>query len=76
MCQVTLCVNPAHLDDVTPRENLLRGQTLAAANVRKTHCTNGHEFTEENTMWRADGSRRCRSCVKIQNSAAYRAGER
>jgi hypothetical protein len=31
-------------------------------NALKTHCTNGHEFTEANTQVRPNGERRCRAC--------------
>jgi hypothetical protein len=30
--------------------------------IRKTHCVNGHEFTPENTIRRAKGTRQCRVC--------------
>ncbi|HEY4761339.1 MAG TPA: hypothetical protein VIH42_12220 [Thermoguttaceae bacterium] len=34
----------------------------------KTHCKRGHEFTEQNTYMKADGSgRECRKCQKIHN---------
>jgi hypothetical protein len=33
-------------------------------NVGKTHCKRGHEFTEENTYIRFDGSRECRTCTR------------
>jgi hypothetical protein len=52
------CASITHLEPVTQRENLLRAQSFNAA---KTHCRNGHEFTEANTyLWR--GERRCRRC--------------
>lgn len=31
-------------------------------NAVKTECIRGHEFTEENTYRRADGSRACKRC--------------
>lgn len=40
--------------------------------ARKTHCDNGHEFTESNTYRRpSDGHRQCRTC-KADRSRAYR----
>lgn len=62
LCEVTLCVRPSHLEPVTHRVNILRGQSPAAQNARKTHCLKGHEFTAENTYERPDGGRRCRTC--------------
>src|ERR1700685_4802628 len=44
------CVNPHHLEPVTCRENLMRGDTLAARNAAKTVCLRGHPFTVENTQ--------------------------
>ena len=38
LCRNRLCVRPSHLEPVSSRENTLRGRTLAAAEVRKTHC--------------------------------------
>lgn len=48
-CRVRDCWNVKHLEPVTCRENLLRGNTAAALNAAKTHCKRGHEFTPENT---------------------------
>jgi hypothetical protein len=62
-CRNTACVNPSHLEPMTQRENLLRGNTIAARNARKTHCKHGHAFTPENTYVRPDGSgRTCLTC--------------
>lgn len=62
LCRVRHCVNPVHLEPVTQHENLLRGNTPAAVNARKTHCIHGHEFTPENTALTVDGRRECREC--------------
>jgi hypothetical protein len=62
LCRNRACVNPAHLEAVTQRTNVLRGVGASARNARKTHCANGHEFTEENTARNEAGERRCRKC--------------
>jgi hypothetical protein len=65
LCRVRHCVNPAHLEPVTVRENTLRGIGFCAVNAGKTHCPRGHEFTEENTKWWRT-SRRCRTCLRSE----------
>jgi len=42
LCRVRHCVNPKHMEPVTPRVNTLRGKTPAATNAAKTHCVRGH----------------------------------
>ena len=61
LCRNTSCVNPAHLEPVTNRENLDRGVSPCGKKFF-THCKHGHEFTRENTYRRKDGSRKCRTC--------------
>lgn len=61
-CRHRRCVNPAHLEAVTRRENTLRGKTGPARNAVKTHCLRGHEFTPENTYIAGNGSRSCIEC--------------
>lgn len=70
LCRNPPCVNPAHLEPVTQRENLLRGNTLAAANAAKTHCPQGHEYTPENT-YQSAGKRRCRRCESAAGARRY-----
>ncbi|MFV2179462.1 HNH endonuclease signature motif containing protein [Actinomadura sp. LOL_016] len=65
LCRNRACVNVAHLEIVPNRINILRGETLQAANAAKTHCNRGHEFTPENTYLKY-GKRNCRTCTREQ----------
>lgn len=64
LCRNRNCVNPWHLEPVTPRENLLRSLlTVAAKNIAKRFCSKGHFLTGDNV--RMEGRRRiCRQCKK------------
>jgi hypothetical protein len=72
LCRVRNCVNPAHLEVVSCRENLLRGDTFVAKNKAKTHCKRGHRFTEHNTKYTKQGWRYCRACDNEQSRAYTR----
>jgi hypothetical protein len=61
-CGNRTCVEPTHLRLLTHRQNLLAGDTLAARNAAKTHCSNGHAFDAANTHVTKQGKRHCRAC--------------
>jgi hypothetical protein len=71
LCRNTICVNPSHLEAVTPEENKQRSESPMAQQMRQSHCKRGHVLDEVNTyVWR--GMRRCRVCNRAQASE-YRA---
>jgi len=65
-CTSTLCVNPHHLEMVTQKVNVLRGDAPSAICAKQTHCIHGHLFNKENTYVYPSGSRRCRVCLREQ----------
>ena len=60
LCRVRHCVNPDHLEAVTPYENHHRSPIT---NGGKDRCKHGHEFTEANLYIRPEGFRQCRICI-------------
>lgn len=74
LCRNRACVNPEHLEPVTHRENILRGENHVAVRAAMTHCPKGHPLSGDNLdRWNAEqGKRRCRACVN-ENARNYRA---
>lgn len=65
LCAVRKCVNPDHLEAVTPLVNNLRcGCYESAAKIKRaaTTCHKGHTFTPDNTMLNEKGHRSCKTC--------------
>lgn len=63
LCRHPWCVNPDHLEPVPPRINQHRGNTIAARNIAKTHCPQGHPYDEANTYVYRSTERQCRTCM-------------
>lgn len=61
LCRVRHCVNPAHLEPVTPRENLLRSENTPAGAKHCGKC--GGDFIE------LRGQRRCPACLEAYKLA-------
>lgn len=61
VCRNRKCILPYHLEAVTSKENVLRGQGISAENKRKIVCKNGHVFDKDNTIYVKRG-RACKQC--------------
>jgi len=73
LCKTTRCVNPGHLEAVTQRVNVYRGNGFSSSNKSKTHCPRGHAYTPENTIIREpDGWRQCRECTREKDRQRIR----
>lgn len=69
LCRNRACINPAHLEPVTHRENTLRGIGPTAINARKTHCTRGHMLEGDGVLVRSGSRRECLACRRIRDNA-------
>ena len=66
LCRNRACMNPMHVEVVTCKVNIQRGNTGKTKRQPKTHCLRGHEFTPENTyIYR--GGRYCRACARARD---------
>lgn len=73
LCRNRRCVEPTHLQAVTPYENVVvRGTGRSAANAIKTRCIHGHPFDAENTYYDPKGGRACRACKAIHQATRGR----
>jgi hypothetical protein len=70
LCRVHACCRPLHLDAVSDLANWRRG-TSPSARVRQTgRCVKGgHLLTPDNVYVRRDGSRLCRTCIRLRERA-------
>ena len=57
ICGVKNCVNPTHLQAVTPEEH-------SRIHYGISECKHGHPYDEGNTYLRLSGGRDCRACMR------------
>src|SRR5215216_2668333 len=67
LCRNTRCVNPAHLEPVTAKENMARSETVGGRAVRTGTCKRGHSLDDAYILPKG---RKCRTCQRL-----YQAGE-
>lgn len=74
LCKQRACINPDHLELVTPGENVMRStKTFQAINAAKTHCKNGHPLSGQNLYLMRLGHRSCRTCRSTAYTKYYTA---
>lgn len=76
VCAMVCCVNPAHLEPVTCRENIRRAQKRnPESRVRlgkisqkrrdaRTHCPHGHPYSGDNVRIASNKQRVCKTCMR------------
>lgn len=70
LCRRRDCVNPLHMEAVTQRVNVLRGEGVASKHARRTHCLNGHPFSGDNLRLRSN-RRECITCMRAAGMRYY-----
>lgn len=67
LCRVHNCVRPDHLEPVTAKENVDRGERSST----KTECIHGHPYEPDNLYRNPAGKRICRVCMRANSRRRY-----
>ena len=74
LCRVRCCVNPDHLEAVTQKTNVQRGEAVKKCRehfAAITHCPQGHPYSGDNLRITTSGSRLCRECHRSRERLRY-----
>ena len=52
-------------------QNIVVNRPVGRSKQKQTHCMKGHEFTEDNTIIRGNGTRLCRACRNTTQRNRY-----
>lgn len=79
-CDNPKCVNVFHLSPGNQKQNMedcsVKGRTARGAGHgfgKRTHCFEGHEYSEKNTRISSTGARCCRECERLRGIERRRA---
>lgn len=73
LCRNRACVNPWHMEQVTPSENIRRGSCSHRSYLPLVACRRGHKMTPENTYTCNNGRHRiCKTC-RLATKRRFRA---
>jgi hypothetical protein len=72
LCRRPSCCSPLHLEFVSGKENIYRGNGVAVINARKTHCKRDHPLSGSNLKIDSAGKRQCRICQKNYQRQYYK----
>jgi hypothetical protein len=71
LCKNRLCCNPEHLEQVTPRENVMRSDAPGAMVAKTGVCPQGHSMEDAYVNRNSKRvNRRCRPCTLARNAEA------
>ncbi len=76
LCRVRSCVNPDHMEAVTHKENVQRGESFSVENASKTRCVHGHSLSGDNLKIETHRGQRRRVCWKCRQEVSRRTWQR